>query len=400
MFAQKKRENLSEEKVDLVSKMPLAKRRCVSPMKHPYILRNLDTFRNTFQKPSCIYKFLNEIWKSRPLFLNRELSYISKHRNRTLRKRDHKIDIIAEKLRNNADQHALVGTTKQSPDRSRSISSSNICYFNWICIDNARTSLNTRSYGFVCPWCERDYNFLDSLMAHLRCCHSRFDFNLVEEDGQPVIEMTLNMSYDGSYCGFKYPGHNLRCDFRFTSDYPQKRPVSEAQILFFRARTKKNVQSIDVPDLDVSSGRLFYHTSTCLPIKPNEVDLDSEADMDPEWLRERTQLMIDEFTDVNEGEKEILKMWNLHIMKNYRYKCDSMMSKACMDFVESEGSAIISKNLSRNFTLHLANLFDFGLIGSQDMLDCIRKLNKLKSRVVGNLGKKKMPSPLFTVILQ
>lgn len=25
--------------------------------------------------------------------------------------------------------------------------------------------------------------------------------------------------------------------------------------------------------------------------------------------------MIDEFTDVNEGEKELMKLWNLHIMK-------------------------------------------------------------------------------------
>lgn len=24
--------------------------------------------------------------------------------------------------------------------------------------------------------------------------------------------------------------------------------------------------------------------------------------------------LIDEFTDVNEGEKEVMKMWNLHIM--------------------------------------------------------------------------------------
>jgi hypothetical protein len=26
--------------------------------------------------------------------------------------------------------------------------------------------------------------------------------------------------------------------------------------------------------------------------------------------------MIDEFTDVNEGEKELMKMWNLHVMKH------------------------------------------------------------------------------------
>lgn len=25
--------------------------------------------------------------------------------------------------------------------------------------------------------------------------------------------------------------------------------------------------------------------------------------------------MIDEFTDVNEGEKELMKLWNLHVMK-------------------------------------------------------------------------------------
>ena len=27
--------------------------------------------------------------------------------------------------------------------------------------------------------------------------------------------------------------------------------------------------------------------------------------------------MIDEFTDVNEGEKELMKMWNSHIMKGW-----------------------------------------------------------------------------------
>ena len=26
--------------------------------------------------------------------------------------------------------------------------------------------------------------------------------------------------------------------------------------------------------------------------------------------------MIDEFTDVNDGEKELMKLWNLHMMKN------------------------------------------------------------------------------------
>ena len=232
-------------------------------------------------------------------------------------------------------------------------------------------------------------------MMHLRCCHSRFNFNLVEEDNQAVIEMTLNPSFDGSYLGFKYPGHDLKRDFKFTSRLPQWR-VPQTKIFFFIARKRQFNENLSMKqkypmdsgdnfsyddgeaDVDVCSGRLYYHTTTCLPIKPKELDLDSEADMDPAWLRERTQLMIDEFTDVNEGEKEILKLWNIHLMQNYQYKGDNMIRKACLDFVEKEGHQILSKNLFRNFTLHLANLYDFGLLGSGDILECVKKLKKLK----------------------
>lgn len=47
--------------------------------------------------------------------------------------------------------------------------------------------------------------------------------------------------------------------------------------------------------------RLYHHTTTCLPIYPKEMDVDSEGENDPEWLRNKTMMMIDEFTDVNEG---------------------------------------------------------------------------------------------------
>ena len=44
--------------------------------------------------------------------------------------------------------------------------------------------------------------------------------------------------------------------------------------------------------------------------------MDSENETDPEWLRIKTCRMIDEFTDVNEGEKELMKLWNLHVLKH------------------------------------------------------------------------------------
>lgn len=60
---------------------------------------------------------------------------------------------------------------------------------------------------------------------------------------------------------------------------------------------------------------LYHHTMTCLPVHPKELDIDSEGESDPAWLKQKTIMMIDDFTDVNEGEKELMKMWNLHIMK-------------------------------------------------------------------------------------
>jgi hypothetical protein len=62
--------------------------------------------------------------------------------------------------------------------------------------------------------------------------------------------------------------------------------------------------------------RLYHHTTTCLPVYAKEMESDSEGENDPPWLRMKTMMMIDEFTDVNEGEKELMKMWNLHVMKH------------------------------------------------------------------------------------
>ncbi len=62
--------------------------------------------------------------------------------------------------------------------------------------------------------------------------------------------------------------------------------------------------------------RLYHHTMTCLPVHPKELDIESEDENDPVWLQQKTKMMIDEFTDVNEGEKEMMKLWNCHIMRH------------------------------------------------------------------------------------
>lgn len=104
--------------------------------------------------------------------------------------------------------------------------------------------------------------------------------------------------------------------------------------------------------------------------------IDSEGENDPKWLQTKTMMMIDDFTDVNEGEKELMKMWNLHVMK-YGYVGDCQIPLACQMFLESKGKELLMKNLYRNFVLHMCSLFDFGLISPVILYQTIQKLQEI-----------------------
>lgn len=75
------------------------------------------------------------------------------------------------------------------------------------------------------------------------------------------------------------------------------------------------INSIRTSINNIDFFRVYFHSVTCLPVHPKELDVDSEDESDPLWLQQKTSQMIDEFTDVNEGEKEFIKMWDLHLMK-------------------------------------------------------------------------------------
>jgi len=126
----------------------------------------------------------------------------------------------------------------------------------------------------------------------------------------------------------------------------------------------------------IGHNRLYHHTTTCLPIHPREIDVDSEGEPDPEWLRVKTCMIIDEFTDVNEGEKEIMKMWNHHVMHE-NYVGDCQIPLACKKFVERFGQKIVEKNLYRNFILHVTNLYDFGLLTAQGFNTTVQQLHSM-----------------------
>ena len=60
--------------------------------------------------------------------------------------------------------------------------------------------------------------------------------------------------------------------------------------------------------------RLYHYSNTNLPQPPFAINQPAAEDMvDQPWLITRICRMIDEFSDVNEGEKEFIKMWNIHV---------------------------------------------------------------------------------------
>ncbi|XP_034951843.1 polycomb protein suz12-B isoform X2 [Chelonus insularis] len=236
-----------------------------------------------------------------------------------------------------------------------------------------------------CPWCSLDCGKLYSLLKHLKLCHSRFTFTYVPIPQGARIDVAINECYDGSYAGSPHELISQPSGVAFSRTGPTRR-TSVTNILVCRPKRPKPSLSefLDFDENEFETqrpyitghNRLYHHTVTCLPIYPKEMDIDSEGENDPKWLQTKTMMMIDDFTDVNEGEKELMKMWNLHVMK-YGYVGDCQIPLACQMFLEFKGKELLMKNLYRNFVLHMSSLFDFGLISPVILYQTIQKLQEI-----------------------
>ena len=64
--------------------------------------------------------------------------------------------------------------------------------------------------------------------------------------------------------------------------------------------------------------RLYFHSTSQLPVRPANLSDDSEEECEgaTSWLNEHMGRLMDEFTDVNEGEKIMMKLWNCFMLNN------------------------------------------------------------------------------------
>ena len=174
-------------------------------------------------------------------------------------------------------------------------------FYQFLFNNNTRQQTRSRRDDFYCPWCSLNCINLYSLLKHLKLCHNRFTFTYVPQFKGARIDISINESFDGSYAGNQHNLTYLGNGLSLHRSGPVRRtPVT--QIIVWRpTRFPPSLNEFLEPDDDdgqlsrpyvAGHNRLYYHTTTCLPIRPQEMEYDSEAENDPDWMKTKTQMVL------------------------------------------------------------------------------------------------------------
>lgn len=154
--------------------------------------------------------------------------------------------------------------------------------------------------NFCCPWCSLNCMSFKPLKMHLIHCHSRFNFKMSTETNgtkyEAKVDVTPNEGFDGSYAG--NPHHLVQPELGlfFARNGPTRRNSVTLILVSKKGQEFRNEEydsENEEGEAFITQGhdRLYYHTKTCLPIRPQEMDYDSESENDPLWMRTKTQLV-------------------------------------------------------------------------------------------------------------
>lgn len=209
--------------------------------------------------------------------------------------------------------------------------------------NNSRQQTEARE-DLHCPWCSLNCLELFALLKHLKLTHPRFLFTYVVSNWgpsslltrlyslQPIpegarVDVSVSELYDSTYVGNPHDLISQPPGYAFSRNGPVQR-TSITNILVFKPskpsfslseflELENDDHSGPLSDRPFVSGhnRLYHYSTTCLPIPSHAIlhGENEEDQPDPEWLKIKTSKMIDDFTDVNPGEKEFMKMWNHHV---------------------------------------------------------------------------------------
>lgn len=250
-------------------------------------------------------------------------------------------------------------------------------------IYNKNMSQQTETFdNWSCPWCKLECIRLYSLVMHLQSLHDDFQFEFTPTNDAVIIDVTISAKTGGKRRSSLRP--ELKEGLFLWRSRNQKRKSAEATAANMALADSMMIDGARLTkqrDVSFADGhnRLYYHSQSCTPIHTvDEFEADSEGEPDPEWLTQNCKKLVDEFTDVNEGEKALMNMWNAHVMARNDVG-DLQMVDACDTFIDRFGRELVQKNLYRNFLLHLTNLFDYGLITRSTVHEMAAKFQRMHS---------------------
>ena len=115
----------------------------------------------------------------------------------------------------------------------------------------------------------------------------------------------------------------------------------------------------------------------------DELGYDSDDDVDESQDLCMNNAMLEEFDDVSYEEKTFMMMWHSHL-KSFRVYADLYIPYITERFARKHAPDLIRLGLRHNFLLHLITLWDYGVISSEEMENCILYVDKFA--LEGNLS--------------
>ena len=135
---------------------------------------------------------------------------------------------------------------------------------------------------------------------------------------------------------------------------------------------KKLVKKIAVEPTPISE-RQLYHV-----LNNQAQGEEPEAEESYQWLIDLSKRQIDEFVDLNQGEKDFFKLWNQHIFLNPCYG-DQMMITVLRSFIDNHAVEIMERNLYKNFMLHLNNFYDYAVLTPMAVVEMVQRFQTVSS---------------------
>ena len=85
---------------------------------------------------------------------------------------------------------------------------------------------------------------------------------------------------------------------------------------------------------------------------------------------------------MNADEKALMKLWNQHI-ESYPVVPDRLVPRCCLEFSHRFAAELRRRRLRNNYALHLINLYNFGLIATDDIRACLHAVDNWADNIDG-----------------